>query len=226
MNHVDLSFQSELDRFRQHFESRAGSVVSALINSATLEIKSGARIDLAMGIGKTFPAARSLVDTDGKKFDLRKVLQESPTLLLFYRGNWCPYCKLTLRAFQAVLPDIERAGYKLFAISPELPEHAASLAEKHFITFPLLSDRDGKLIQTLGIGYELPENLKPLFEKGGHALPEHNGTDSWLLPLTSIFAIEPPGIVRDRVIAPDHTQRGVLMSVLNQLQDKVVGATT
>ena len=82
----------------------------------------------ALKVGDRAPAI-VLDNARGETVDVGRLLQKGPVVVAFYRGGWCPYCNLELRAFQRVLPDINAAGASLVAISPEKPDDALSTAE-------------------------------------------------------------------------------------------------
>ncbi|BBJ45382.1 hypothetical protein SSPO_081000 [Streptomyces antimycoticus] len=63
--------------------------------------------------------------------DIADLLAAGPVVVSFYRGSWCPYRNLELRALQARLPELTRLGARLVAISPELPDRSLSPQERH-----------------------------------------------------------------------------------------------
>ena len=85
-----------------------------------------------------------------------------PAVRVFYRGGWCPYCNLQLRAYQRVLPEIEALGARLVAVSPEAPDHTLSTTEKNELAFEVLSDLDGAVGRAWRLVYELSNELRGL----------------------------------------------------------------
>jgi AhpC/TSA family len=83
----------------------------------------------------------TLPDARGNAVRLSHLLAQGPVVMTFYRGQWCPYCHLALRAYQQALPHLQAKGASLLAISPQMPDHSRALAEKLKLTFALLSDR-------------------------------------------------------------------------------------
>lgn len=128
-------------------------------------------------------------------------------IVTFYRGGWCPYCNLELRAYQQALPAIRAAGAELVAVSFERPDHALSTAEKNDLAFTVLSDTGGALASALGIRFTLSDTVRPFYEKAGHALPERNGDGSWALPMPATFVVERGGRIRAAFIEPDYRRR-------------------
>jgi len=98
----------------------------------------------------------ALPDQLGRVVSLGEQLAHGPVVLVFYRGDWCPYCNLNLRALQAELPAINARGAKLVAVSPQTPSNALTLAEKHGLEFPVLSDASQATIAAYGLRYLVP----------------------------------------------------------------------
>jgi peroxiredoxin len=128
-------------------------------------------------------------------------------ILTFYRGGWCPYCNLELRAYQALLAEIHAAGAELVAVSPELPDHSLTTAQKNDLTFTVVSDVGGVLAEALGIRFIISEAVRPFYEKAGHALPTRNGDGVWSVPMPATFVIERGGRIRSAFIEPDYRKR-------------------
>jgi peroxiredoxin len=153
------------------------------------------------------PPAGHLVDQHGRSVDLAKLMAEKPVILSFYRGGWCPYCNLELRAYQGLLGEIHAAGGELVAVTPELPDHSLSTAQKNDLAFAVLSDVGGKLASALGIRFELSDAVRPFYEKAGHALPQRNGDGKWALPVPATFVVARGGAIAAAFIDPDYRNR-------------------
>ena len=85
-------------------------------------------------VGDRAPAI-VLPDAHGRSFDVASFLKKGPVVLIFYRGGWCPYCNLELKAYQSLLSRFTAAGASLVAISPEKPNDTVSTSEKNALTF-------------------------------------------------------------------------------------------
>ncbi len=173
-----MDLASQLDAFRTGWEARVGDATAAMIADDLVALRDTGILDRAARAGDRLPPADHLVDALGRPFDLAGLVAAGPVVITFYRGGWCPYCNLELRAYQAALPEILAAGGTLVAISPELPDHSLSTAEKNDLTFPVLSDVGGGFADALGIRFALSQTVQPFYEKAGHALPSRNGDGS------------------------------------------------
>lgn len=152
-------------------------------------------------IGENVPKA-ILKDRNGKNFDLNKAIAMQPTILVFYRGGWCPYCSKQLSALQTLQPELLELGYQLLAISTDKPEGLAGSMDKQQLTYTLLSDADLALSRQFGIAYKAPEGYWKM-------LPETTGgkNGSLLLPVPSVFILDRKGMIQFEYINPDFRQR-------------------
>jgi peroxiredoxin len=202
-----MSLQNELDSFRAGWESRVGETIAGLIAGDVDALRSSGILDSAAKAGDPLPAAPDVLDAHGQPFDLAGSAAARPLVLVFYRGGWCPYCNLELRAYQARLDRIRAAGATLVAVSPECPDHSLTTAEKNDLGFPVLSDVGGALAAALGIRFTLSDAVRPFYEKAGHALPERNGDGTWSLPMPATFVVERGGRIAEAFVEPDYRRR-------------------
>ena len=112
--------------------------IGTRIDAGVAEIEAS-RAAPGLAVGDRAPAF-TLPDALGRPVSLADLRANGPVVVIFYRGEWCPYCNLQLRALQAALPAIRELGASLVAISPQAPDHSLSLTEKHALAFPVLSD--------------------------------------------------------------------------------------
>ncbi|MDJ0714305.1 MAG: peroxiredoxin-like family protein [Prochloraceae cyanobacterium] len=149
----------------------------------------------------------TLTNAIGKEITLRSLLAEGPVVISFYRGQWCPYCNLELRALQKALPEIIANGASLVAISPQTPDNSLSTAEKNELTFEVLRDVGNKVAREFGLVFTLPEELRPIYEGFGVDLLAHNGDKTFELPLPATYVVAADGKVISAFVDPDYTKR-------------------
>jgi peroxiredoxin len=163
----------------------------------------------------------TLADTRGNVVKLSHLLKQGPVVITFYRGQWCPYCHLALRAYQQAVPLLQAERTTLVAISPQMPHHSQALAEKLGLTFALLSDRGNQVARAYGLAFTIEEALRRAHLRVGADLPAFNGTDAWELPMAGTFLVDRSGTVRVAFVDPDFTRRldpSVIIARLNELQ--------
>jgi len=159
----------------------------------------------------------ALPDATGATVRLYEQLSSGPVVLLFYRGVWCPYCNLEIKAFQSALDEIRAAGANLLAISPQLPDGSLSMQEKHHLQFPVLSDVKSEVSRSYGLCYDLPGNLQDLYRNFGADLPTINGGGDWVLPIPATYVIATGGRIAKAHVDIDYTKRMEPQDVLNML---------
>jgi peroxiredoxin len=151
--------------------------------------------------GEKIPMAM-LTDAAGKSFDLNKAVSEKPTILILYRGGWCPYCSKQLSGLQQAAPELRKLGYQLIAVCTDAPEGLMQSAAKEKLNYTLLSDADLSLCKQFGIAYKAPKGYWEMLPK------TTGGKDSdLLLPVPSVFILDKTGIIHFEYINPDFTQR-------------------
>ncbi|MBY0612539.1 MAG: AhpC/TSA family protein [Beijerinckiaceae bacterium] len=202
-----MSLRDETQTFQQSWEARVGDAIARQFETDIEALRGSGILDHSAKAGDRFPATSNLRDAHNAPFDLSMLMGKRPTVVTFYRGGWCPYCNLELKAYQSLIPEIEAHGAALVAISPELPDHSLSTAEKNGLSFAVLSDVGGKLASALGIRFTLSEAVLPYYEKAGHALPERNGDGEWALPMPATFVVDKGGLIAAAFIEPDYRKR-------------------
>ena len=152
-------------------------------------------------VGENIPPA-SLADAAGKPFDLNAAVASKPTILVFYRGGWCPYCSKQLAGLQEIEQDLTKMGYQLLAVSTDSPENLTQTGNKQKLTYTLLSDADISLAKQFGIAFKSPKNYDKF-------LPETSGGKNVdkLLPVPAIFILSKKGNIKFEYINPNYNQR-------------------
>jgi peroxiredoxin len=149
----------------------------------------------------------TLPTLDGSPLSLSATLQHGPVVLSFYRGGWCPYCGLQLRAYQAFLPQIRELGATLLAVSPQLSDHARRMAERANLSFPLLEDRGNAVARQYGLVFQIEPIMHEVYHAVGADLPAYNGDDAWELPIPGTYIIDQQRCVRYAFVNTDYTER-------------------
>lgn len=166
-------------------------------------------------IGERIPAI-SLPDVEGKTISLPELASQRQTILIFYRGGWCPYCNVHLGEIQTIEKDILSAGFQVVAISPDSPDSLRSSVDKHDLNYTLLSDRDTKASKAFGIAYAAPERH---YEKLMTYSAQGN---EGVLPVPSVFVLNKQGEILFEHINPNYKTRisgSLLLAVLRELAE-------
>jgi peroxiredoxin len=189
------------------------SLASLLLISVFIFISTGAKAQTSVDvpskpedispllIGENIPVIK-LVDATGKDFDLNSAIGRQPTILIFYRGGWCPYCNKQLSGIQEIEPELKKIGYQIIAISTDSPDNLKTSAAKNKLEYKLLSDADLNVSKQFGLAYKAPaayDKLLPM-ASGGKNLDK-------LLPVPAVFFVSKKGNIRFEYINVDFKQR-------------------
>jgi peroxiredoxin len=160
----------------------------------------------ALPVGSNIPEFQ-LADQGGKIVSSSDLLAEGRLVLCFIRGRWCPFCVAQMEAMNAILPEIEKAGATLAAISPQTVKQAYFMHDQHRLRFPLLSDAANGVARQFGLTYRVSQEQQALYQRTFVNLPFVNGDESWELPIPATYIIE-----RDRTALyasanEDYTER-------------------
>ena len=204
------------DQIAAFNEVLAGRAPAAALATFDREIAALVRSGIAAsGLHKGALAPEfTLPNVDGRPVTLSTLLARGPVVLTFYRGEWCPYCNLQLRAYQAILPQIRDLGASLVAVSPQTPDRSLTTAEKKGLTYPVLSDVGNVVARRYGLAFSLSKALRAVSAD----LPAYNGEGSWELPMPGTFVIAPDGTVRLSFVDADWTRRLEPAAILDALR--------
>ena len=165
-----MSLQHDLDQFRAAWATTAPPARVALYQDKIDDLRRSFARENAVGTGDQAPDI-ILPGAAGGAVRLRDRLRSGPAVIAFYRGGWCPYCNIQLRAYQAALPRITALGASLIAISPQAPDGSLSTKEANALSFDVLSDVGNAAARSFGLVYVLPEELQEALRANGKELP-------------------------------------------------------
>ena len=165
-------------------------------------------------IGETLPNA-IFQNAEGKSVQLKAILEEKPTVLVFYRGGWCPYCNVQLSGLVEIEQDILELGYQIVAVSPDDYKNLQSTIENNSTKYKLLSDPKGEFIQEIGIAFKTSSSLKEYIIGKGQ-----KGETSSVMPAPTVMIVDKKGVIKFEYINPNYKERisgDMLLSVLKTL---------
>ncbi|MCH7826911.1 MAG: AhpC/TSA family protein [Bacteroidetes bacterium] len=157
-------------------------------------------------IGEKIPEL-ILTDIDGKSFNLNNAIANKPTILVVYRGGWCPFCNLQLENLRKVEPNLISLGYQLIAISIDRPAKLKESLDKIKLNYTLLSDSNASASIALGIAFKVDDNTIELYKKYGINLGAASGKNHHILPVPSVFIIGKDQIIKYEYVNPNYKVR-------------------
>lgn len=160
-----------------------------------------------IGNDQTIPAV-TLRTVDGETVELRQLVARQPTVLIFYRGGWCPYCNVQLGKLGKLEPALKALGYQILAISPDRPEELAKSIKKQSLGYTLLSDSDMTVARAFGLAFRVDEELVNQYKtKYGIDLEAASGQKHHELPVPAAFIVDTSGKIRFEYVNPDYKVR-------------------
>lgn len=157
--------------------------------------------------GEKIPAV-VLMDSDGKKVDLKKEFASKPTILVFYRGGWCPYCNSHLAELQDIEKELSGMGFQIIAISPDKPEKLKGPIKKSNLVYKLLSDSSMEFAMKMGLAFKMEEELVSLYKnKYKIDVEGDSGYSHHLLPVPAAFIVDKEGEIYFSYINPSYKTR-------------------
>ena len=220
-----MTLQDRLDAFKADFESgklgfKPTPDILKVMHRGTEELIASGQALNAKKAGDKAPEF-TLKDPDGNPISSASLLARGPLVVSFYRGVWCPYCNMDLKALQAALPEIEARGASLVAISPQIAPNSRKSQRDNNLTFPILSDEKSRIAAAYGLRFSLPDYLVELYKGFKNDLPTFNDDPAWVLPMPARYVIGSDGVIAYAEVNPDYTQRpdpSELLPVLDRLR--------
>ncbi len=210
------TLSENIQSFKAQFLGNAPAEVVATMNAATEALLASGIENRALGAGDKLPDFE-LPNQRGEKKRIYSYLEQGPLVLSIYRGGWCPYCNLEMKALIDVLPEIKARGAQLVGIAPETLEKVAETGSKNGADFDILSDAGNHVSEKMGLVFELPESLRPLYKQFGIDIPAYNGDETFRLPLPATYIVRKDGVIAYGFAKADYTLRMEPAEVLAQL---------
>lgn len=189
----------------------------AVIDGAVERLRRTGIAEACLQVGETAPDFQ-LPDTDGRIVSLEASLRSGPVVVTFYRGGWCPYCNLALRALHQAMARLTAERATLLAITPQLAEGVRETRERLGLDFPMLADPGNRTARLFGLVFRLPSDLIALYRRLGVDIAAANGSAEWELPLPASYVIAPDGAVAYAMVDVDYTHRAEPDDIVSALQ--------
>lgn len=217
-----MTLTKAIQAFKQDFVQKIPGETLQIMQSATEDLVQSGLAEQALQVGDHLPDFE-LPNATGQTISSHHLLEQGPLVINFYRGAWCPYCNLELKAYQAILGDLHQFGAQLVAISPNLPDHSLSSIEKHQLKYEVLTDLGNQYARTCGLVFTLPESVREVYAGFDIDLTDYNGDDHFELPLPATFVVDTSGDIRLSYVNADYTQRlepGRVLETLREIVDR------
>lgn len=157
-------------------------------------------------------------DQNGNTINLKSQLSKGNVVLVFYRGEWCPYCNKYLKELEESLVEITKKGASVIAVTPEVPEYISKSVEKTKASFPILHDNGLKIMRSYDVSYQLDDKTANRYKKLKIDLNEINGqVNRENLPVPAVYVINKQGVIVYRFFDPDYTNRAPISVLMKYI---------
>jgi peroxiredoxin len=158
------------------------------------------------------------MDNSGQKIDLRAILKShKAVVLLFYRGQWCPYCNRYIQRMQDSLQLLVGKGAYVIAVTPETALNIGKTIEKTHASFSIIQDRDYKIMKDYQVNYTVDDAMLSRLNTYGVDLEKNNGNKDHVLPVPATYIIDPSGKISFVHFDKDYTQRPSIKTLLEKI---------
>jgi peroxiredoxin len=180
------------------------AIYGGVLDKVVAHLRDVGMFEGALKVGDPLPPFL-LSNAQGALISSDTLLLNGPLVVSFFRGDWCPFCRLTLESLYESHDDIATAGGTLVAITPDLlPATEATMRELN-LPFEILSDIDSALGLQCGVIYRMPDDMMEVYRV--HDLAWRHGSVSFFLPIPAVFIADQNGIVRYAYVDPDFATR-------------------
>lgn len=156
-------------------------------------------------------------DQNGDVIDLAMELKKSPVVIVFYRGQWCPFCNRHMSALQDSLHLINEKGAKVIAITPEKSEEIKKTVEKSNAKFSIVYDENHQIMDAYDVTFTMSKSKHLAYKAYGININEASGNDDRALPVPATFIVSKDGIVTTRHFNKDYKNRMTVKEILEAL---------
>ena len=215
------AFQEKLQSLKNRIEHNLTPKYHKVIKNTIKGLENSGIQKQVLKVGDPMPEVQ-LPNQANEMVDCNGLCSEKPLIITFYRGFWCPYCNLDMANLQTYMPEVERLGATMVAISPEKSEYSKRIINRHNLGFDILFDSRNNIAAKFGLIWKMPVDLVELYrDKFNYNLKLYHGDDDWTLPVPARFLFDKNGVIQYAESTPDYTTRpdpDDLMDVLKTLQ--------
>ncbi len=220
VNYTFIVSDKRLNSFVLHFLTTLKNKMKKLIITSVLAIC------ISLANAQTNPAGLkvndkapefSAKDQNGKVITLQDELKNGKVVLIFYRGQWCPYCNKQLKGIEDSLSLITSKGATVFAITPEVPGNIAKTIEKTNATYSIISDDNLKIMKAYDVAYSVDPAVVEKYKGYGIDFSQANGSNGANLPVPAVYIIDTNGNIIYRYFDTDYRNRASIKEIVEHL---------
>jgi peroxiredoxin len=197
----NMTLTEQLEQKALASSKRPPSETKKTMQKAHIELKKSGIVEKAIKKSAKAPE----FSLNGKSFS--SFYNDKPVVLKFYRGSWCPYCQIELKAYESYKKRIEAKGYQVLIITPDSKKEIKKFKVKQNITFSIFSDTNNDIAKKFGIAFKIGDELNKVYKGFGIDLEQQQGNSNNELPLPGTYVINKEGIITYAFIDVDYKKR-------------------
>lgn len=210
------NLKQQIEELNENLAQQLPTEVLEVFSKSIQDLKAKNIEENSISIGDLFPDF-SLPNTNDETVQLKELLKNGKVIVAFFRGSWCPYCNLELKALQNNLKQIADREATLVVISPQTSDYNEELKGNHNLDFELLTDKNNALAKQLGISFGLQEYVVPTYNSLGIDLSEYNENENNELPVPAVFVIDINGSITYKFVDSNYMNRINIQELIAQL---------
>jgi len=214
-----MSLTAQLKEKAAQSANKIPETIQKIMNNGIDNLRDSQLITRALKTGDKIPEI-SLPNTANKTISIQELLLNKNVVISFYRGGWCPYCNMELKALQDIVPQLNKVNAGLIAISPETPDVSLTTAEKNELKFAVLSDIDNTYAKSLGLAFKMPEDLQRVYKEFNINVDKHNGNQNFELPMPATYVVNKEREIISSFVPEDYTERLDPETILEVLKNQ------
>lgn len=211
-----MTLKQDLQAYHQHQKDTVPAAILEILSRNTSMLQQQNLKEKALIVGEHFPEF-TLQDSDGEQCSLKDLLSQGPVVVSFYRGGWCPYCVIELKALRDIVAKLPAVNATLVAISPEAPVHCAATKADNNLNFRVLSDFDNALAHQCGLVFPLSKELIAQYINFGIDICERHKNDHFELPIPATYIVGIDRKIHYAFVEEDYISRAEPTAIIEVL---------
>jgi peroxiredoxin len=206
----------KIDEINKNLVDQLPTEVIEVFSQSIQDLKSSKIEENSIQVGYKFPDF-SLKNTSNQIIHLNELLKKGKVIVAFFRGTWCPYCNVELKALQDYVELFKEKNVSLVVISPQSHSYNKELEVNHMLNYDVLTDQDNTIAKQLRISFELPHYAINTYEKLGIKLSEYNKNDHNELPIPAVYIIDTDHTITYQFVDSNYMNRVNIQDLIDQL---------
>jgi len=215
----DMSLLHDIKEFQKEMTPTMPADAVATMQQETATLVASGIAAQAKQVGDNAPDF-ILENSRGEQVAMQNLLRQGVLVVNFYRGAWCPYCNLELKAWDNALTKLNTLGANMVSITPNTKEKSAAMLQENHFGFDILWDCDNQVAKDYGLVFTLPEILRAIYQGFGIDLPSFDGNNRYELPMPATYVIDTDGTIIHTFVDADYTKRIDPQVILTFLKEK------